>query len=114
MGKLKSEELEAVGRICKNLNISMQQFFNILESYTDRVFELNQKTVEFTKNFIFPKGIVINDKFEYVLSDDDKSILNGYKNSAINTLKKEFPEIYENWEDFKMFQTNDINPNLFK
>jgi hypothetical protein len=114
MSESKKDHAEVLNRICKKLDVSAQMFINMLEDYNKRVFELNSETVNFTKKFIFPKGTLVNGMLEYDLNDDDKAILLGYKKRALETLNKEFPALYENWEDVKIFQNKDVDLNLYK
>ena len=85
---------------------------NLQDDYNKRVFELNLKTVEYAKNFIAPKGHIVDNQIEYDLNDDDKAVLLGYKNSNNETLKKEFPLIFEVMEDLKFFEDK-IDTKLF-
>ena len=97
------EQLKAANNICRNLDITIQQFFNKIDEYNKRVDELNQITVDYVKNFLAPKAIRVKGELEFDLNNDDKAILSGYKENMVKTLQEEFPELYENWDDLKMF-----------
>lgn len=113
MGGSEKERKEAINRICSKLNVSFNQLMNMLDDFNKRVFELNSKTVEYAKNFLVPKGEIINNQIEYDLNDDDKSVLLGYKKRNHEILEKEFPQLFEVIDDLKIFEEK-INPNLFK
>ncbi len=106
------EQLEAAKRVCKTLDISLQQFMNRLDEYNKRVDELNKTTIKFAKDFLAPKGTVVNGRLEYDLTDDDKAILTGYKKKTAETLEGEFPDLFNNWEDVKIFEGR-VNPDLY-
>jgi len=103
------EQLQAADRICRHLNISIQEMSNLLDRYNKRVHELNEEIFNYATSFIQPKGVLNeNQEFVYHLNDDDRAILAGYNKRATDQLKEEFPEIYEVWDDVKIFQTNDL------
>lgn len=104
MRYLTSEHQKIVDRVCKNLKITQQELLNRMKEYNDRVEVLNEKTIQYAKDFIAPKGMIIDDKFVYNLNDDDKIILSGYKKKVSDTLKEEFQDLYDNWDDVKIFE----------
>ena len=113
MAGTKEEQIQAADRVCRKLNISLQELLNRLGKYNQRVYELNCETIEYTKKFIAPKGTMVNGQIEYDLNDDDRAILAGYKKHAIETLEKEFPELFDVMDDLKYFENNKINLDMY-
>lgn len=105
---MKDLKKEAIDRVCSKLEISIEELEKKLILYNKRAFELNEKTIKFAQEFLFSKKE--NNKETYVLNEDDKTILLGYKKKTLDTLKKEFPELTnkEILKDLKYFET-DLN-----
>jgi hypothetical protein len=106
------EQIQAADRICRKLNITIQQLFEKIDHYNKRVEEINRETTTYVKAFIAPKAVMVNGQLEYELNDDDKAILSGYKKRGQEQLAKEFPEFDDIWDDLKHFQ-GDVDLNMY-
>ena len=95
--------------IAETLEITPFELAARMLTYNNRLHELNQRSIDFMKKFILPKGDVIDNKLHYDLNHDDITMLKGFKEDSEKKLGEEFPDLEQFKEELDIFRHESVD-----
>lgn len=105
----KDKAFDTFIHIAETLEITPFELAARMLTYNNRLHELNQRSIDFMKKFILPKGDVIDNKLHYDLNHDDITMLKGFKEDSEKKLGEEFPDLEQFKEELDIFRHESVD-----